>query len=177
MANLQREQKKPGTQRTETITIDKRNFSTDVEKIVSEPETQTHRLLAPVVDNGSCKENSGEVNGNVNSRKCFTGNDSASVSIPESAASPETSGNNCSGRKLEESERTREVHEASSVKQERKPGRIQRFLSNMSSVFSCCDSSAKKLDVPFSFDNPGKSFERRRAQTLKHFSADGTKKV
>ncbi|KAL9957504.1 hypothetical protein ACROYT_G039142 [Oculina patagonica] len=154
VANLQREQKKPGAQWTEKITKDKQNFSTDVEKTASEPETQAHPLLAPVVDNGSCKGNSSEVNGDGNTRKFFTGNDSASVSMPESAASPETSGNNCSGRNLGESESAREVHEAGSVKQEKKPGRIQRFLSNMSSALSCCVPSAKQLDVPFSFENP-----------------------
>ncbi|XP_078346948.1 uncharacterized protein LOC144632227, partial [Oculina patagonica] len=159
VTNLQREQKKPGAQRTERKTEDKRNFNTDVEKTASQPEAQTHPLLAPVVVNGSCKESSCVSNGNVETRKCFIGNDSApedgeTVSMPESAASPDISENNCSGRNLGESDRSREVHKASSVKLEKKPGRIQRFLSNMSSVFTCCGPSAKQFHVPFSFKNP-----------------------
>lgn len=165
VTNLQNEQKEPGTQRTERITKDKRNFSTDVEKIASEPETQTHPLLAPVVENGSCKESSDESNGNVNTREFFIGNYSSSVdkktvSMLESAASSETSGDNCSGKNFEESESTMEVHETSSVKQENKPGKHRRFLSSMSSVLTGCVQSAKQLDVPFSFENPGKSFKR-----------------
>lgn len=167
MTNLLREQKEPGTQRTEWITKHRRNwdpnagilFSTNVEKIVSyfsQPETQVH--------NGSCKENSGENKRKGNTGKFFIGNDSVSmneetVSMPETVVTPETSRNTCSEQNLEESDSVEGVHETSSVKQETKSRRLQSFFSAMASVFPGCVPTAQRFDVPFSFENPGESFE------------------
>ena len=112
VTNLQREQKAPGTQRTERITkADKRDLGTDVEKIASQPQTQTQSKFAPAFVNESCKESADEGNGHRDTRKFFIGNDSASEDeetvhqmMAGSATSPETSCNNCSGRDLAESE-------------------------------------------------------------------------
>lgn len=178
VTNLQREQKEPGTQRTERITkANKRDLGTDVEKIASLPETQIQSLFGPVFVNGSCKESADKGNGNRDTRKFFIGNDSASEDeetvfkiMLGHATSPETSGNNCSGRDFGESESAKEDNKASSVNQERKPGRLRRFLSSMSSALTCCVPSAKRLDVPFSFENPGKRFIffGRKRQTLEN---------
>ena len=155
VTDLQREQKEPGTQRTERITKDKENwdpnagilFSTDVEKVASQRESQI----------GSCKQSSDEDNGTGNTKKSASIIEET-ISMQESAASPETSGNHgnsCSKHNLERKDSADRVHETSSVKQERKPGRLRRLLSTVSSVLTGCVPTTRQLDVPFSFENPG----------------------
>ena len=150
MTDLQREQKEPGTQRTNKENWDPNAgilFSTDVEKVSSQRESQI----------GSCKQSSDEENGAENTGKSASMVEET-VSMQESAASPEISGNhgnNCSKHNLEKSDSADGVHETSSVKQERKPGRLRRLLSTVSSVLTGCVPTTRQLDVPFSFENPG----------------------
>ncbi|KAJ7340477.1 hypothetical protein OS493_003226 [Desmophyllum pertusum] len=154
VTDLQREQKEPGTQRTERITKDRENwdpnagilFSTDLKKLASQRESQT----------SSCKQSSDEDNGTGNTKKSAS-MDGETVSMQESTASPEicgNHGNSCSKYNLEKTDSEDGVHETSSVKQERKPGRLRRLLSTVSSVLTGCVPTTHKLDVPFSFENP-----------------------
>ena len=163
---LLRERKEPGTEHVECITKERRNwdphagilFSANVENSISQLETQVH--------NGSCKGQSDENKRKGKTRKLFTGNDldfmdKETVFMPKlTPVTSETSQNNCgSEQNLEESDSAKEGHETSSVKQETKPRRLQRFFSAaMASVLArCVSTSAQRYDVPFSFENPGES--------------------
>ena len=82
-------------------------------KHFSRPETRVHK--------GSCKGLSGESDRDQNARKLFNGNYLGSigketVSIPETAVTPETSHKNCRERNLVG--RLKRCHETSSVKQD-----------------------------------------------------------
>ena len=173
---LLRERKEPGTERAECITKDRRNwdpnagilFSTSVEKNTSQLETQVH--------NGSSKELSGENKRKGKTRRLLTGNDLDSmdeetVLMSKTAVTSETSHNCGSEQNLDqESDSTKEGHETSSVKQEKKPRRLQRFFyAAMASVRAGCVSTAQRDDVPFSFENPGEGlFSGNRRKKL-HF--------
>ena len=147
VTDLQREQKEPGTQRTDMGNWDPNAgilFSTDVKKIASQRESEIS------------KESSDEDNGTENTSKSAS-LDEETVSMQESAATPETSGSSCNKNNLEKTDSEDGAHETSSVKQERKPGRLHRFLSTVSSVLTGCVPTTRQLDVPFSLENPGKT--------------------
>ncbi|KAJ7386786.1 hypothetical protein OS493_006813 [Desmophyllum pertusum] len=74
--------------------------------------------------------------------------------MQESAATPETSGSSCNKNNLEKTDSEDGAHKTSSIKQERKPGRLHRFLSTVSSVLTGCVPTTRQLDVPFSLKNP-----------------------
>ena len=176
---LLRERKEPGRERAECIK-ERRNwdpnagilFSTNVEKNTSQLETQVH--------NRSCKKQSGENKRKGKIRKLFTGNDLDCLDEetvlmpkrgPKTAVPSATSHNNCgTEQNLEESDSAKEGNGTSSIKQEKKPRRLQRFFSAaMASVRAGCVSTAQRDDVPFSFENPGESlFSGRRRKKL-HF--------